>query len=94
MCLTSDDLMRMGYMPSEQYAVPETYSRTWDFYVVNGYYHDTFDYDEIYSIVMNAAESGENAVYMKFSDADSYAAAVDMVLPVCHDALFTINIFW
>ena len=118
MCLTSDDLMRMGYMPSEQYAVPETYSRTWDYYVVNRYYHDTFDYDEIYSIVMNAAESGENAVYMKFSDADSYAAAVDavifgglldeaveyrsslmggaefMVLPVCHDALFTINIFW
>ena len=80
MCLTSEDLMRMGYMPSEQYVIPETYSRTWDYYVVNGCYYDHFDYDEIYSIVMSAAETGENSVYMKFSDGDSYAAAVDAVI--------------
>ena len=80
MCLTSEDLMRMGYVPSERYAVPETYARTWDYYVVNGYYHDHFDYDEIRSTLMSAAETGENSVYMKFSDFESYAAAVDAVM--------------
>ena len=79
MCLTSDDLLRLGYIPSEEFAVPETYSRTWDFYVANGYYHEVFDYDETYSVLMSAAESGETSVYMKYSDFENYAAAVDAI---------------
>ena len=66
LCLTSEDLLRLGYTASEEYAVPETYTRTWDFYVVNGCYHEVFDYDEIYSALIGAAESGEASVYMKF----------------------------
>ena len=80
MCLTSDDLLRLGFMASEEYAVPETYAQTWDFYVVNGYYHEVFDYDEIYSALIGAAEAGESSVYMKFSDYDNYSAAVDAII--------------
>ena len=118
LCLTSEDLLRLGYTASEEYAVPETYMRTWDFYVVNGCYHEVFDYDEIYSALIGAAESEEASVYMKFSDFENYAAAVDTIIsgglldeasqyrmslmgteeleyvPVCNDALYTINIYW
>ena len=118
MCLTSEDLLRLGYTASEEFTVPETYARTWDFYVVNGYYHEVFDCDEIYSVLMDAAESGEASVYMKFSDFDNYVTAVDAIIsgglldeaaqyrmsimgteeleyvPVCNDALYTINIYW
>ncbi len=118
MCLTSEDLLRLGFTASEEFAVPETYSQTWDFYVVNGYYHEVFDYDEIYSALIGAAESGEASVYIKYSDFDNYAAAVDAIIsgglldeaaqyrmslmgteeleyvPVCNDALYTINIYW
>lgn len=79
MCLTTDDLLRLGFTASEEFAVPETYARTWDFYAVNGYYHEVFDYDEICSVLIGAAESGEDYVYMKFSDFENYAAAVDAV---------------
>ena len=79
MCLTTDDLLRLGFTASEEYTVPETYARTWDFYAVNGYYHEVFDYEEIYAVLIGAAESGEPYVYMKFSDFENYAAAVDAV---------------
>lgn len=79
MCLTTDDLLRLGFTASEEFAVPETYARTWDFYAVNGYYHEVFDYEEIYAVLIGAAESGEPYVYMKFSDFENYAAAVDAV---------------
>ena len=118
LCLTSEDLLRLGYTASEEYAVPETYTRTWDFYVVNGCYHEVFDYDEIYSALIGAAESGEASVYMKFSDFENYVAACNALfsgglleeavqyrmalqgleeleyVPICNDALYTINIFW
>ena len=80
MCLTSEDLLRLGYAASEQFSVPETYSRTWDYCVLNGCYHDAFDYNEIWSTLMSAAETGESSVYIKFSDFESYAAAVDAVM--------------
>lgn len=79
MCLTTDDLLRLGFTASEEYTVPETYARTWDFYAVNGYYHEVFDYEEIYAVLIGAAESGEPYVYMKFFDFENYAAAVDAV---------------
>ncbi len=73
--LTTDDLSRAGYEPTEEYILPETYSRTWDYYVLNGYYHDYYSYDEIYNMLIAAVDSGADSVHMKFSDFDNYAAA-------------------
>ena len=75
LCLTSDDLARSGYQPTEEYTIPETYSRTWDYYVLNGYYHEYYNYDEIYTMLIDAINNGADSVHMKFSDFDNYSAA-------------------
>lgn len=73
--LTTDDLARAGYSASPEYTIPETYSRSYDYYVLNGFYHEYYDYDEIYGTLIGAVDSGADSIHLKFSDFDNYAAA-------------------
>ena len=47
-----------------------------DYYRLTGRYYPTFDYDEIYQVLMNSVWNGESSVTMKFGSAEAYQSAV------------------
>ena len=85
LCLTSDELLRARHIPDGSYEVPVCTDRTYDYYILNGLYYEGFDPDAISSALWHAVDEGERAVFMKFSDFESYVLASDALFPAADD---------
>ena len=81
LCLTSDELLRAKHIPGGQYSLPECTDSSYDYYRLNGLYYEGFDPDAISRALWHAVDEAERAVFMKFSDFESYTKAVDALFP-------------
>lgn len=81
LCLTSEEMLRTGHIPDSAYYLPDCSDRQYDYYRLNGLYYEGFDPDAISGALWHAVDEGEQQVFMKFSDDDSYLAAQEALFP-------------
>ena len=74
-CITTSDMVRTLHVPDDYYELPDCSSRAYDYYVLNGWYYETFDEELIRSRMMEAIDQNENEVHFKFGSFEAYSAA-------------------
>ena len=62
-------------MPSDAVELPECTSDDYNYYKLNGFYYETFDYNTIYNALMNSVWNGESSIVMKFGNSEAYESA-------------------
>ncbi len=72
LCLTEEELTRDGHTMDSDITLPDCSSTAYDYYRYVGAYFEYFDYNEMYSYMLNLLESGDMNILMKFSNADSF----------------------
>ena len=77
LCMTSDEIARLGYQIDPGYTIPQVSSNTWDYYVLNGWYAGTYDRESARSMIYAQIDSGSDYVHLKFADEDSYMTAMN-----------------
>lgn len=74
LCCTEYDLFKT-HVPDESMKLPSCTSDAYNYYRLNGYYYDSFDYDTIYNAVMQSVWNGETSIVMKFGSQEAYDTA-------------------
>lgn len=74
LCCTESDLFKT-HVPGDSVELPSCTSDAYNYYKLNGYYYEYFDWDTIYSALMNSVWNGESSIVMKFGSLDAYETA-------------------
>ena len=74
-CITTSDMVRTLHVPDDYYELPDCPSRAYDYYVLNGWYYENFDEEQIRSRMWEAIDQNISEVHFKFADFESYAQA-------------------
>ncbi len=70
LCCTEYDLFKT-HVPDDSIPLPPCTSDKYDYYKLNGYYYEFFDYDTIHSALMNSVWNGESSIVMKFGSSEA-----------------------
>ena len=81
LCVSSDEMRRVGHTPKGTYELPECTDRTYDYYILNGMYYDYFDTDAVSDALWRTVDAGGHSVYMKFRDNACYEEAKAALFP-------------
>ena len=74
LCCTDAELYRT-HVPDTEVRLPACTDDSLNYYKLNGLYHETFIYDEIYSTLMNSVWADEDYCVMKFGSREAYESA-------------------
>ncbi len=74
LCCTETELFKT-HVPSDSIALPSCTSDDYNYYKMNGYYYETFDYDTIYNALMNSVWNDNAYIVMKFGSSEAYESA-------------------
>ena len=74
LCCTEYDLFKT-HTPDGSIPLPSCTMDNYNYYVMNNMYYETFDYDTIYSKVMESVWAGEENIVMKFGSQEAYEQA-------------------
>ncbi len=74
LCCTEYDLFKT-HIPGDLTELPPCTSDAYNYYKMNGFYYETFDYDTIYSALMNSVWSDQSCIVMKFGSQEAYETA-------------------
>lgn len=74
LCCTEYDLFKT-HIPDESITLPPCTSDRYDYYKLNGFYYEYFDYDTIKNALMNSVWNGESSIVMKFGSAEALESA-------------------
>ena len=75
LCCT-DDTLFVTHVPDDAVPLPECSSDVYDYYKLNGWYYEIFDYWVLYEALMNSVRSGNQMAEMKFGSREAYDNAV------------------
>lgn len=75
LCCTENDLFKT-HVPGDSVQLPSCTSDDYNYYKLNGYYYDYFDWDTIYNALMNSVWNDESSIVMKFGSQDAYETAI------------------
>lgn len=74
LCCTEYDLFKT-HVPGEDIELPSCTSDAYNYYMLNGCYYPSYDYNTIYNALMNSVWNGEASIVMKFGSQEAYEAA-------------------
>lgn len=74
LCCTGADLFQT-HVPDGAIELPECNSDAYNYYKMNGYYYETYDYATIYDALMTSVQNGDSHIVMKFGSQEGYAQA-------------------
>ena len=74
LCCTDAELYKT-HIPKASVPLPECIDDSYNYYKRNNMYYEYFDYDTIYTVLMNSVWSDESSVVMKFGSAEAYETA-------------------
>lgn len=74
LCCTEYDLFKT-HVPGDSITLPSCTSDDYNYYKLNGYYYEYFDYNTIYNALMNSVWADESSIVMKFGSREAYDAA-------------------
>lgn len=74
LCCTEYDLFKT-HVPGDLVELPPCTSDKYDYYKLNGYYYENFDYETIKNALMNSVWNGEASIVMKFGSGEAFETA-------------------
>lgn len=74
LCCTEQDLFKT-HVPGDSVELPNCTSDAYNYYKLNGCYYEAYDYDTLYSALMNSVWNGEESIVMKFGSREAYDLA-------------------
>lgn len=74
LCCTEYDLFKT-HVPDDWITLPQCTRDDYNYYRLNGQYYEVFDYDTIYSKLMESVWNGDASIEMKFGSSEAYEAA-------------------
>jgi hypothetical protein len=74
LCCTETDLFKT-HIPDDSIELPSCTADDYNYYKLNGYYYEYFDWDTIYNALMNSVWNGESSIVMKFGSEEAYESA-------------------
>lgn len=74
LCCTEYDLFKT-HVPGDLITLPACTSDKYDYYKLNGFYYETFDYDTIRNVLMNSVWNRESSTVMKFGSSEALETA-------------------
>lgn len=74
LCCTESDLFKT-HTPGDSIELPSCTSDAYNYYKLNGYYYEYFDWDTIYNALMNSVWNDEASIVMKFGSQEDYETA-------------------
>ncbi len=74
LCCTEYELFRT-HIPGDSISLPACTSDKYNYYKLNGFYYEYFDYDTIRSALMNSVWNGESSIVMKFGSSEALETA-------------------
>lgn len=77
-CFKTDELNT--HIPSEKYSAPECVADSASYYVKNGAYFETYDYNAILDVVCKAVADGDKFIEIKFSNEEALDEAVSKLI--------------
>ena len=75
LCCTDETLFKT-HIPGDSVPLPECSSDAYDYYKMSGLFYDTFEYWEIYEVLMHSVQRGDRLIEMKFGSREAYENAV------------------
>ena len=75
LCCTASDLFKT-HVPDDKVPLPPCDDDSYNYYRLNGCYFDTFNYDTIYSHLMNSVWNGDASAVLRFGTREAYDQAV------------------
>lgn len=79
LCCTEEDLFKT-HEPDGTVPLPPCTSQAYNYYMLNGMYYETFDYDTIYNRLMESVWNGDASIVMKYGSQEAYDTAVYEIL--------------
>lgn len=74
LCCTQMDLFKT-HTPDGSVELPECTSDNYNYYKLNGFYYESFDYNTVYHALMNSVWAGESSIVMKFGSREAFDGA-------------------
>jgi len=74
LCCTEDDLFKT-HVPDGSIELPACTSDAYDYYKLNGYYYESFDWDTINQALLESVWASETRIMMKFGSETAYEEA-------------------
>lgn len=74
LCCTEADLFKT-HIPGDSIALPSCTSDDYNYYKLNGFYYEYFDWSTIYNALMNSVWNDESTIVMKFGSQEAYDTA-------------------
>lgn len=75
LCCTEYDLFQT-HIPDDETVLPPCTSDKYNYYMMNGCYYESFDYDTIHELLMNSVRNGDPSAVMKFGNRQAYDSAI------------------
>lgn len=72
----SDAQLSATHIPEADFALPSCSDESYDYYRMNGLYYEYFDYDTVYSALMNSVWEERRYVTFKFGSKEAYDSAM------------------
>ena len=74
LCCTEYDLFKT-HVPSDAIPLPSGTSDDYNYYKLNGFYYEYFDYNTIYNALMQSVWNGNSSIVLKFGSQEAYDSA-------------------
>lgn len=74
LCCTENDLFKT-HVPGDSIELPACTADDYNYYKLNGYYYEYFDWDTIYNALMNSVWNDASSIVMKFGSQEAYDTA-------------------
>lgn len=74
LCCTEYDLFKT-HVPSDAIPLPSCTSDDYNYYKLNGFYYEYFDYNTIYNALMQSVWNGNSSIVLKFGSQEAYDSA-------------------
>ena len=74
LCCTDDEIL-ITHIPDTEAALPACTDSSYNYYRINNMYYETWDYDQIYNVLMESVRSGAASTVMKFATQEAYETA-------------------
>ena len=74
LCCTEYDLFKT-HVPSDAIPLPSCTSDDYNYYKLNGFYYEYYDYNTIYNALMQSVWNGNSNIVLKFGSQEAYDSA-------------------
>lgn len=79
LCMTKEDILRLGHTCEDGLAMPDVAGRTYDWYALQGNYFQIYNRGDVRTVFERALSDGGKEVHFRFATFEDYALACSFI---------------